>query len=281
MAAPLLRDLLKIDRAVNSDVRLRHWVRDGDDAARFSPAAHDALELSVIHEGHVAFDAGGEEIVAGPGECVLVPIGVSHRTSFLSSMRGTAVWLGPELVRELADALGSRAGLPHALFKWPASEGRLRRLLSLLHEEIEQGDLGHERATSALTESVIIEMLRGAPSSASLAPPRSHDPRVALAIAHMHEAIAGPLSVDDLARAARMSRFHFSRLFREETGQAPYQYLLRLRISRAEALLRAGGSTVTEAALATGFTDFSRFASTFRKHTGKRPTEVLKTARFA
>jgi AraC family transcriptional regulator len=97
----------------------------------------------------------------------------------------------------------------------------------------------------------------------------------------MHESFAEPLGVDDLAKTAKMSRFHFSRLFRDEVGQAPYQYLLRVRIARATELLRGGHCSVTEAALAAGFTDFSRFASTFKKVTGKRPSDVQRAARSA
>ena len=78
-----------------------------------------------------------------------------------------------------------------------------------------------------------------------------------------------------------MSRFHFSRLFRDETGQAPYQYLLRVRLAKATELLRGGHHSVTEAALASGFSDLSRFASMFKKHTGKSPSEVRRQARLA
>jgi AraC family transcriptional regulator len=73
-----------------------------------------------------------------------------------------------------------------------------------------------------------------------------------------------------------MSRFHFSRLFRDEIGQAPYQYLLRVRLARATELLRGGHHSVTEAALESGFTDLSRFASMFKKQTGKRPSDVAR-----
>ena len=82
-------------------------------------------------------------------------------------------------------------------------------------------------------------------------------------------------------KTANMSRFHFSRLFRDEVGQAPYQYLLKVRLARAAELLRSGHSSVTEAAISSGFSDFSRFSRMFKKHTGKLPTDVLREARSA
>jgi transcriptional regulator GlxA family with amidase domain len=106
--------------------------------------------------------------------------------------------------------------------------------------------------------------------------------RVSLSLDHIHSAYAEPLTVDDLARSAGMSRFHFSRLFHEQVGDAPYRYLLRVRIARAAELLRGGRHSVTEAALAVGFQDLGRFRRLFRREIGCRPSEVARrSARFA
>jgi AraC-like DNA-binding protein len=74
--------------------------------------------------------------------------------------------------------------------------------------------------------------------------------------------------VADLAAAAGMSRFHFSRVFRDETGSSPYAYLVDRRLERAAARLRAGGCSVTTAALDAGFRDLGRFARAFRARFG-------------
>jgi AraC family transcriptional regulator len=204
-------------------------------------------------------------------------------------MRGIALWIGEDLIREVSDAMGpdvqrgvltagvlSRAG--------DRSDGRrMRSLLRVLADEVTDGEAGHTRAAEALADSVVIEMLRRAPRSAKTlgGTPRARDPRVLRAIAQMNESFAEALSVDDLAKTANMSRFHFSRLFRDEVGQAPYQYLLKVRLARAAELLRGGHSSVTEAAVSAGFSDFSRFSRMFKRHTGKLPTEMLREARFA
>ncbi len=61
---------------------------------------------------------------------------------------------------------------------------------------------------------------------------------------------AEPLTVADLARAARLSPAHFSREFRRTFGESPHQYLLTRRLERAAALLRntsgGGGRLVVE-----------------------------------
>jgi transcriptional regulator GlxA family with amidase domain len=95
----------------------------------------------------------------------------------------------------------------------------------------------------------------------------------------MNARYAEPLTVDDLAGTATMSRYHFSRLFRDEVGEAPYQHLLRVRIARAAELLKSGRTSVTEAALAVGFHDFSRFSRTFKRFMGQLPIEVARGGR--
>src|SRR5207302_11412772 len=54
------------------------------------------------------------------------------------------------------------------------------------------------------------------------------------------------LGVDDLARAARLSRAHFSREFRRAFGESPHAYLLTRRLERAAALLRATHRSMTD-----------------------------------
>jgi transcriptional regulator GlxA family with amidase domain len=110
---------------------------------------------------------------------------------------------------------------------------------------------------------------------------RPRDTRIRAALAAMYARYAEALTVEDLSRAAAMSRFHFSRLFRDEIGEAPYQHLLRIRVHRAAELLRSGRVSVTEAAIAVGFHDFSRFARTFRRIVGRLPVEVARDSKNA
>src|SRR5438477_307637 len=83
---------------------------------------------------------------------------------------------------------------------------------------------------------------------------------------------SAPLSLDELARLAAMSRFHFSRSFHEQVGHSPYAYLTTVRLRRAAELLGCGSANVTEAAYASGFTDLGRFGRKFRAAYGCTPS---------
>jgi AraC-like DNA-binding protein len=83
---------------------------------------------------------------------------------------------------------------------------------------------------------------------------------------------ATPLEVPALARAALMSTAHFSRQFRAAYAETPYAYLMTRRIERAQALLRGGETSVTEACLAVGCTSLGSFSARFTELVGETPT---------
>jgi len=81
-----------------------------------------------------------------------------------------------------------------------------------------------------------------------------------------------PLDVDDLARAAGLSRAHFSREFRRAFGVSPHAYLLTRRLERAAALLRTTDRSVTEICLAVGLQSVGSFTTSFKRTFGESPT---------
>jgi AraC-like DNA-binding protein len=81
-----------------------------------------------------------------------------------------------------------------------------------------------------------------------------------------------PLDVDDLARAAGLSRAHFSRAFRDAFGETPHGYLLTRRLERAAALLRQTDRSVAEICLAVGLQSIGSFTTSFGRAYGMSPT---------
>ena len=90
-----------------------------------------------------------------------------------------------------------------------------------------------------------------------------------LADAHYTE----PLTVDDLASAACMSKAHFSREFRRAFGETPYSYLLTRRLERAATLLRGTDYTVADICMRVGLTSVGSFTSSFTRAYGVTPTQ--------
>jgi AraC-like DNA-binding protein len=82
-----------------------------------------------------------------------------------------------------------------------------------------------------------------------------------------------PLTVDDLARAAGLSRAHFSREFGRAFGESPHAYLLTRRLERAAALLRNTDRTVAEICFDVGLQSIGSFTTSFTRTFGLSPNK--------
>jgi AraC-like DNA-binding protein len=80
------------------------------------------------------------------------------------------------------------------------------------------------------------------------------------------------IDVDDMARAAGLSRAHFSRQFRRAFGESPHQYLLTRRLERAGALLRYTDRSVADVCMSVGLQSVGSFTTSFKRMYGKSPT---------
>jgi AraC family transcriptional regulator len=89
----------------------------------------------------------------------------------------------------------------------------------------------------------------------------------------VHAKIEDELTLFEMAQSVEMSRAHFSRMFRGSTGETPHQFVLRQRVVRAKAMLRAADARVMDVAVACGFKTQQHFARVFRHACGASPTE--------
>lgn len=88
--------------------------------------------------------------------------------------------------------------------------------------------------------------------------------------------LAEPLSLEDLAREAALSPYHFARAFRTSVGTSPLRYVTARRVERARVLLRSRRYRVGEVAAIVGFADPNHFSRTFRRLTGRTPSDVVR-----
>ena len=85
--------------------------------------------------------------------------------------------------------------------------------------------------------------------------------------------LGADIALEDLAREACLSSFHFSRLFHQATGSPPHRYVTERRIRVAREMLATGRSSMAEIAFDIGFGSQANFARTFRKFTGVTPSQ--------
>ncbi len=113
-------------------------------------------------------------------------------------------------------------------------------------------------------------------------PGRAHDDllvHLRRARDHADRNFAEPLTLEQLAAVATISRWHFHRLFTRTYGVTPSAYLSRRRIERAQDLLRTSNLTVTEVCHLVGFSSLGSFSSRFAEIVGETPSAFQ--ARYA
>jgi AraC family transcriptional regulator len=90
-----------------------------------------------------------------------------------------------------------------------------------------------------------------------------------------------PISVEQMARVAHLSSFHFARMFKQSTGQSPHLHVLMQRIERATQLLAGTETALVEVAAEVGFRTQGHFTGVFHRYTGCTPRAFRLNARAA
>jgi len=135
--------------------------------------------------------------------------------------------------------------------------------------------------TGALGTAALIELARSV-SGQDPAAPRAADgvgaQRAARLIERLAEGCHEPWSVERMAITCRLSRSRFTQLVRAQTGDSPLLLLNRLRIERAQRLLRTTDQSVIDIALSCGFHSSQYFCRVFRDYAGRTPTQYRKAS---
>ena len=88
-----------------------------------------------------------------------------------------------------------------------------------------------------------------------------------------------PIRLDDAARAACLSTFHYHRMFARAFGETPHEFVRRRRIDRAKQLLARNHLPVTEVCLSVGYESLGSFSTLFRSIVGQSPAAYRRTVR--
>jgi AraC family transcriptional regulator len=99
------------------------------------------------------------------------------------------------------------------------------------------------------------------------------------AIRFIRENYSEPLSLDDIAGSAIMSRFHFCRVFAGATGVTPGRFLSAIRIYEAKRMLLNTVMNVTDISFAVGFNSLGSFSNHFTDSVGISPGRFRRVAR--
>jgi AraC-like DNA-binding protein len=150
---------------------------------------------------------------------------------------------------------------------------RLSTLVRMVGDESGARRSGRELVLTRLVEVLLVEALRS--TSGDDAPPGLirglADARLAPALRKMHDGVARPWTVAQLAKAAALSRSAFFERFTHAVGLRPMEYLLSWRMAVAKDLLRREELALTQVAERVGYSSASTFSTAFSRHVGTPP----------
>ena len=96
---------------------------------------------------------------------------------------------------------------------------------------------------------------------------------VNLAVNYIENNYFRNFNASTLADNLKVSRSYFTTTFTNKTGETPYNYLLKVRIKKAQDYLKNSNLSITEIAYSVGFSSIERFSEMFKKHTGQSPSK--------
>jgi AraC family transcriptional regulator len=215
------------------------------------------------------------------GEALLAPAGLAADWEWDCDGRGCqaeviSLSLSPSLLATVAAGAGDAdpdrvAPVPfHGL-----ADPHLRYLAEAFLAEVTAGGPGGRLVADSLANLLAVHLLRRHVPRRPRRRPAALTPSLAAvrrAEAYIRDNLAADLALADLAAAAHLSVYHFCRLFKQATGLAPHQYVLRERVERAKRLLRDQADLpLAEVAARTGFSDQSHFTRHFKRLAGVTP----------
>ncbi|RUS48601.1 AraC family transcriptional regulator [Cohnella sp. AR92] len=220
-------------------------------------------------QGWVQTEGNAAEKVAA-GSFAFIPMGTPHAYGADEADPWTIYWfhLKGDGARHFVELLKSYPS-PISL---PAPDER--KLLELFHECYE---LLVSRAYSAVHQAQVSQCVRYLLCLVASAASRREDVRsqghVDRAIRYMNDRLEEFLTLDELSRQVRLSKAHLIAIFKRETGCAPIDYYLRLKMQRAGQYLDLTDNTIKEVGAAVGFKDPYYFSRLFKRIIGQAPSE--------
>lgn len=232
-------------------------------------------------EGEDCRFAGGDIFVFGTNEvhCItdtygdepLVLCNIQFEPRLLWSPRGYGQ--DPaciEIFTRRAPGAGSR------LAEDGAVRDRIIRLILDIFREAEEERPARELMVQALFMQLLAEMVRGHRTEgerASLFPRQSRLMSMDRAVNYIEEHLSEPITLEEIAREAGVSRTYFSTLFRTLNGLSPWDYILIRRVDTAKHLLATTDETVLDVCGNAGFENISHFNRVFLRYAGCTPHE--------
>lgn len=235
--------------------------------AKCGPVQRDVFLIECCVSGYGGIEINGAKFPITPRSCYFLFPGdtVTHSADELEPRCG--FWCAMSGM-QIASALKQAGISSSAPFVPPELFDEINSRLEEMYRTREENDLGADMRRTSHIYAILGALLRTSTETDKYS-------SVQKAIGYMETNYHMDLSVAALAEEIGLDRSYFSTLFKSQTGLSPHEYLTRLRVKKAAALLKETIYSVAEISEAVGF-DSGNFSRIFKQVTGMTPLEYRK-----
>lgn len=221
----------------------------------------DSLSLFHIVHGEMEFKYRGNQFTALAGDTVFLDFRYPHYYKAVQRTRVRQYLIAGNAAQSYFELLYEQHG---SLFR---DRGKTSVLFNFLQNELNEPFPDDHKISFLIHQILSILIIQERPSVS--APVQKAQEYI---LQHFQE----PLTVDGIAASVSLSRYYFSRLFKKETGFAPHEYLLDVRLRNSKQLLTETSLSVEQIAFQCGFTSAVHFIRAFKKDTLVTPSAFRK-----
>lgn len=260
-----------------------HYYNNGE--ILFPHHWHEHIEMLYFTHGEALIECGSTPLHVKSGDLVVINSNELHYGVNMSDHVTYYV-----LIADLSLLQSQFVDAAESKFITPISQNRLllhnyirddqhaqQCIMNIFHE-LDQQQFGYELAVKAELYKLLTILVRNyfatELSQTEYMQRMKNIERFNPVFQHIEQHFSEELSVEMLADMIGLSRFHFSRLFKELCGRTVTEYITALRLDKAEYLLRHSSFSISEVALKTGFNDIYYFSKTFKKHKSCSPSAL-------
>ncbi len=270
------------DGYLNENFRLFHLKDSSGQEKDFH--FHEFDKLVILVSGRVDYTVEGTSYRLEPWDILLVRHHMIHKAAIDLSVpyERIIIYLDSAYVERFApeaglmDCFAAAEKRRYCLMRPDAdSAERLRDALRRLEDAEDDELFGAQLLRGTLLVQLLVLINRIMLSDNSHEDSAGSGGRIAPALSYINENLTAELSIDDMAAMCYMSRYHFMRLFKAQTGCTVHNYIRQKRLVLAARLIREGMSA-SAAAAECGFSDYSAFHRAFTKTFRVSPGKIKR-----
>ena len=247
---------------------------------------HEFDKIVILLSGHVVYSVEGQTYALQPWDVLLVKHHCIHKAVIdqREYYQRVILYLDGRYFDRAMPGAGLMNSFDQAdkqgLYRFAPNDQEREELEAILkHYESAAGDDRPGSATmqelAVMSLLVHINRIVSRQDFRTDSPETGYDPKIRQVLSFINENFTSALNVETLAEQVFLSRYHFMRLFKSQTGSTVHAYIRQKRLLYAARLIRKG-TPVGQAAEEAGFADYSAFHRAFKESFGMAPGQLRK-----